>query len=340
MSSYDLKVKVRDIIAPTMFWCSLLASLPLGSLGGESCHTGAASHATVPSSMSYSLLQVSKPENTSSNTQLALRESLGFIDEADSLWLKRKEVHVGAMRLEAAHLDDGIGSAQSWFQTHWEPSFHCDLEERIGNVGDGGKWVCNPSSMSQAFHAGASCLVYSFGSNGQFDFEEGVRNRISSSCEIHVFDPSPPGTVAEKYKASRSASGKHVHYHQWPLGLDGKMVMGVPAKSLATIVSELGHSGRRIDILKMDCEGCEWESYDGWLSAKVDIRQILIELHWGKLPGTESDKSKKAHQLFKTLSKSGYAVFNKEANLLAQGTCVEYAFVRLSPEFSNYSVTA
>jgi hypothetical protein len=32
----------------------------------------------------------------------------------------------------------------------------------------------------------------------------------------------------------------------------------------------LRHEGRTIDILKIDCEGCEWTSYKDWIN--TDIR--------------------------------------------------------------------
>ena len=47
--------------------------------------------------------------------------------------------------------------------------------------------------------------------------------------------------------------------------------------SMQETVKELGHENRVIDILKIDCEGCEWFTYKDWL--EFDIRQILVETH-------------------------------------------------------------
>ncbi len=40
-------------------------------------------------------------------------------------------------------------SGREYFQSHWEPSWNCELEERIGNFGDGGKWVCVAYTLKQ-----------------------------------------------------------------------------------------------------------------------------------------------------------------------------------------------
>jgi hypothetical protein len=74
---------------------------------------------------------------------------------------------------------------QAWFQNNWEPSFTCLHERRIGGNGDGPKWVCDPHRIDPD-----NCLVYSFGSNNEFSFEEAILRDISAKCEIHTFDPT------------------------------------------------------------------------------------------------------------------------------------------------------
>ena len=60
----------------------------------------------------------------------------------------------------------------AWFQNFWEPCVSCGNERRIGQRGDGGKWVCVDNSL-------AGTGIISVGSNNEFSFEQ-VRAQPSS----------------------------------------------------------------------------------------------------------------------------------------------------------------
>ncbi|MDX1509174.1 MAG: FkbM family methyltransferase, partial [Woeseiaceae bacterium] len=51
----------------------------------------------------------------------------------------------------------------------------------------------------------------------------------------------------------------------------------VPCYTVATIAEKLGHS--RIDILKLDIEGAEYDVLDGLLQSDVRPTQLLVEFH-------------------------------------------------------------
>ena len=76
--------------------------------------------------------------------------------------------------------------------------------------------------------------------------------------------------------------------------------------------------------MKIDCEGCEWQSVDGWLrdwkESGVLVRQLLLEIH---------DSPSTAIDFFVTLKKAGYVIFHKEVT----GSCAEYAFIKMDPSF-------
>ena len=84
----------------------------------------------------------------------------------------------------------------------------------------------------------------------------------------------------------------------------------------------LGLTGRRIDILKIDCEGCELTTHKDLLSQ--DIGQILVEVH--ELHGT-------TEPFFQDMHDAGYVTFHKEPNLYTNGQCIEIAYLKLSKEY-------
>jgi hypothetical protein len=77
---------------------------------------------------------------------------------------------------------------------------------------------------------------------------------MNRQCEIHTFDP----TVRYKHFIGHNYST----YHEWGLGVDNStMSFGKKhrtSKSFHTVIKELNHVGRTIDILKIDCEKYEW----------------------------------------------------------------------------------
>lgn len=205
---------------------------------------------------------------------------------------------------------------------YFEPQYDCMFKTRIGGehcFGDGPKWVCEVESIG-ATEAG---LVYSVGSNGDFSFETGMRKRCPS-CELHTFDPTGNWTTI--------AAGKNIDssYHMWGLARqsDGKL-----ARSMRDVVQLLGHERRLIDVLKIDCEGCEWGAFESiWKDLDEEryrIGQILIELH---LTMGGVDFSDVAH-FFVQAALHEFFIFSKEKNEGCHGWtpfrsyCVEYSFI-------------
>ena len=260
--------------------------------------------------------------------QVAFRESLGFFDDITTAhWQQLKNITKSRV-----HHSSGFRRTPkdpTFYQMNWDPDFSCLLEDSVGqSSADGHKWVCDPHRLA----AKPDCLVYSFGSNGNFYFEQQLQS-VAPNCDIHVFDP-------KDYSRKMSGAGLNSsNYHAWGLKasyesdkeliktsysdtMDNKL-RSLTFKSLAETVEILGHVGRRIDIFKIDCEGCEWGAYKDFL--KQDLRQILIEVH--SVSGITA-------QFFDDMHNEGYVIFHKEPNIQwSGGACTEFSFLKLSKDY-------
>lgn len=184
----------------------------------------------------------------------------------------------------------------------FEPDFDCLSKTRIGATyyGDGPKFMCDVENIPTV----GDCVVYSIGSDGDFSFERAIYNRFK--CKIHTFDHT-----GEWSELARLA---HSTFHKFGLGY------GPDLKPLASL---LKHS--HVDVLKVDCEGCEWTVFDQiWKDLKEGkyyIGQILIELHHLNF--------KNVSNFFRGAEESGFYIFSKERNHWGcEGyKCVEYSLI-------------
>jgi hypothetical protein len=172
----------------------------------------------------------------------------------------------------------------------------------------------------------ASCLVYSIGSGGKFQFEDGMYEMLGSVCEIHVFDPG------NWTKDRPDLVTKNIHFHKWGLSSsydkDYKPVVRYGIfLPLQETIRRLGHVGRTIDIFKIDCESCEWATFQDWF--ELDIRILLVETH--SLP----TNTQTALDFFYGFQNANFFLYHKEPNIhpKAKGEGIEWAYIRLHPDF-------
>jgi hypothetical protein len=217
---------------------------------------------------------------------------------------------------------------------NYEPNFSCQFEKRVGNNtnGDGPKWVCDPHRIKRLAelrkkkdpsHPG--CVIYSIGSNGDFNFELGMQNEVGKGvCEFHIFDMGD-------YRSRVPKELERIHYHQWGLKKQDPNVtapaVGDRYYGLRDTIKLLGHEKLdAIDIFKIDCEKCEWNTYEDWVADGIPLlHQIQVELH---------NAPPKAINFFDALERAGYLRFHKEPNIqFSDGSCVEYAFIKVHEEF-------
>lgn len=243
---------------------------------------------------------------------LLTRSSAGLTPERQALTSRagltleqiraKSVVHETQMNQQVLSYDS---QGQVFWQVNWEPTYTCTTHVRLGRRGDGGKWVCDP----EVYLRRPGCVVYSFGSNGDFSFEEAV-HAVAPNCEIHTVDSGPPGAVPA-----------FVTYHQGIIG--GRDSLQQRLFTPVSFMRMLGH--RNVTILKMDCEGCEYGALTpaAFPADGAAIQQILFEVHYARNPI-------QTHALLRRVMAMGYAIFSKEPNLDAGDSCfVEFSVVYL-----------
>lgn len=176
---------------------------------------------------------------------------------------------------------------------------------------------------------GDSAVVYSFGTGEDVSFD--IAMMKNHHCQVHAFDPTPRSIDW----VSRQSLPSGFHFHPYGIGtvtgtvrfnlpvnenhvsgsiveyshLDTRRSIEVPMRSFADILSELGH--RRIDVLKMDIEGSEYEVIPAILAAGIEIGQILVEIHERYFP----DGREKTRNMLDLLKDHGFQVFGVSDSL-------------------------
>ncbi|PCH35841.1 hypothetical protein WOLCODRAFT_107891 [Wolfiporia cocos MD-104 SS10] len=250
------------------------------------------------------------------------------------------------------------------FYTLWDffiPAFQCPHRvERVGALGDGGKWVCGLERIA----AQPSCVIYSFGVNNESSFEAALL-RAAPGCEVWGYDFSVPNFGPE-ITADPELRAR-AHFKPWALGAEDRYLEGVdpfPTYSLATLMALNGHTF--IDVLKIDIEGAEFAALSAFFArypsaplvppppprndphhphapplppppapvSPLPIGQMQIELHprWG----TGHDEFAPFARWWASLEGAGLRPFYAEANLVyvnlirgARPDLAEYSFMNI-----------
>ncbi|KAH0834207.1 hypothetical protein J3R83DRAFT_11519 [Lanmaoa asiatica] len=206
------------------------------------------------------------------------------------------------------------------------PSFQCPHEmERIGLLGDGGKWTCGVSRLQHK----SDCLIYTFaGMNYETSFEAEILER-TRYCEVWGYD----------YRSNSFGSIKRdrrAHFHPWGLANTDahspndehklytlKTLLDMNSMSPLQLYLHHGNTilsteHQHIDILKIDVEGWEFEVLSQILQPyiasgePVPFGQLLIEIHtWDK-------KFEDFLSWWEMLESAGLRPFMSEVNLVYQ----------------------
>jgi len=177
-----------------------------------------------------------------------------------------------------------------WFS----PDYNCPTMERIGRVGDGGKWICGVDVLKER----EKCVVYSYGVNKDLSFELELIGR--TGCEVHGFDPTVGGVPPD------CKGNEHITFHKQALGpVSGPSAVFMMVETLLDTMKRQGHTF--LDVLKVDIEGSEWDTFKAMLPEKaLPFGQLLIELHFRDVV--------EVFEFFENMDTHGFRIFMRETN--------------------------
>jgi FkbM family methyltransferase len=197
----------------------------------------------------------------------------------------------------------------------------------IGSETYGG-WFISPLNINE------KSIIYSFGIGENISFDLDLVRMFN--CKIFAFDPTPKSRAWLK----KQILPENLKYYEIGLSSKDDTVEMFPPKNpkhvsfsiisknndttpikmrvarLKTIMQDLGHL--KIDILKMDIEGSEYEAIDDILKSEIKINQILVEFHH-RFPKISTRATKKAME---QLSNAGYKIF------AVSSSREEYSFIK------------
>ncbi|XP_046554944.1 probable methyltransferase-like protein 24 isoform X3 [Haliotis rubra] len=185
-------------------------------------------------------------------------------------------------------------------------SYQCQNKELMGN------W---PVCWDKDYKPRDPCLVYSFGIDNDFSFDDAMAKR---GCTVYSFDPSM-GVTDHRHS-------ERVFFKNMGLGasdtdsfhpnFDGYVRHSTSWKvrTLKSIMKLLGHEKRVIDVLKIDIEVYEWAVTANIMKDGLfpQIRQFLVE--WHIFPNEPSrERFQDIYDAYMSLKKNGFQFYHKNS---------------------------
>jgi FkbM family methyltransferase len=220
-----------------------------------------------------------------------------------------------------------FGKVLLGYDVSFRNQIKCQTERHGSSYGG---WSICPKGLTK------EAVVYSFGLGEDISFDLSVIKKYG--FKVYGFDPSPKAvkwlkeqqlprefTLVEIGLAHYDGTAffkppenpEHASYTMLERPATEGMKVEVKVNRLKTILGSLGHD--RLDILKMDIEGAEYEVLDDIMESAISIDQLLVEFHHG-VDNITAAQTKRA---IKNLNQHGYRIFD------VSQTGREYSFIRI-----------
>ncbi|CAF1338411.1 unnamed protein product [Adineta steineri] len=198
---------------------------------------------------------------------------------------------------------------------------------RYGKSLGTGKVLCGIATIPPS----AKCIIYSLGSNNNFEFEQAIIEQ--TSCQVHTYDctSSPPKVPIKGLTFHNVCMGEqtNLQQHIFPYSVRKEKLYNnetVIFKRFSQIVQENNHD--HVHVLKMDIEGAEYGVFADIFNSSKGINlpfQISFESHWWYHDFYHAI----LHQhMFNQLWKKGYRFLYHELNP-GDPSCVEWTLMRV-----------
>ncbi|KAF8370839.1 hypothetical protein PRIPAC_77268 [Pristionchus pacificus] len=184
---------------------------------------------------------------------------------------------------------------------------YCPSLVRVGSVGDGGKWLCNPWAMPKGG------VVFSLGSHNDISFEADYQKATGQAATIITVDMNAASSSA--LAGLEAINAKFVHAMIAP---KTNLTASPPHYTVADLMKKMGHD--HIEMLKMDIEGAEYTVLPQFLSGN-SVCQIMVEIHAiAQVP-----------TLLRAVADAGFLLQKYELNAFWTGTGLcEYSYIHES----------
>ncbi|XP_076811973.1 putative methyltransferase-like protein 24 [Clavelina lepadiformis] len=204
----------------------------------------------------------------------------------------------------------------------YQRQYHCTESKYLGGQpsgpfkGDGAYDLCVEKQFWPQGGDKTKCLVYSFGINNDFSFDDEM---AKLGCEVHSFDPSM--TLADN-----SVTNTGVIFHK--IGISNEDndsgFNGWKMRTLKTLIKELGHEDRHLDFLKVDTDRGDGTGFEDVVMQELletglykCVRQFSFELH---LPGPLTqprllNRCRLLYHEMRALNDGGWRLYNTTDNV-------------------------